>query len=102
MEHNLTKLSRLKSITLNDAERGVIRAHAAHLITTTPTPIESPYAKLFKKGVQHGLRIALSSFLFIVFVGGTVSAVANNALPGAPLYNVKRKLHTRQSVLKPE
>lgn len=89
MEHNLNKLSKIKSITLSDAERGAIRAHAMHLITTTPSPIESPYTRLFKKGVQHGLRIALSSFAFIIFIGGSVSAVADNALPGDPLYAFK-------------
>lgn len=89
MEHNLTKLSTIKSVSLTDAERGVLRAHALHLITTTPGPIESPYKQLFQKGVQHGLRIALSSFMFIIFIGGTVSAVADNALPGDPLYAFK-------------
>lgn len=89
MEHNLNNLSKLKSITLTDAERGIIRAHVAHLISTTPIPVKSPYTTLFQKGVQHGLRIALSSFVFIVFIGGTVSAVADNALPGDPLYTFK-------------
>ncbi len=89
MEHNLHTLNNLKSIHLTDAERGSLRAHAVYLTTTTPTPVRSPYATLFQKGVQHGLRIALSSFLFVVFVGGTVSAVADNALPGDPLYAFK-------------
>lgn len=89
MEHNLNKLSTLKSITLTDSERGRIRAHTTHLITTTPMSVKSPYATLFQKGVQHGLRIALSSFVFIIFIGGTVSAVADNALPGDPLYTFK-------------
>lgn len=86
MEQHLTKLNKIKSISLTEAERGLLRAHAAHVMVTKPSQsIES----LFRRGVHHGLRIALSSFLFVIFVGGSVSAVADNALPGDPLYSFK-------------
>ncbi len=87
MKHNLEQLSTLKSLTLSESERGLIRAHATHLIAHTPTP--NKLHSLFQRGVYHGLRIALSSFVFFVFVGGMCSAVADNALPGDPLYTFK-------------
>jgi uncharacterized protein YbcI len=86
MEQHLTKLNSIKTISLTEVERNLLRAHAAHIMVTKPSQsIES----LFRRGVHHGLRIALSSFLFVVFVGGSVSAVADNALPGDPLYSFK-------------
>lgn len=88
MENNLQKLNSLKEITLSESEKGLIRAHAHYLILNTPQAPQQVYS-LFQRGVQHGLRIALSSFLFFIFVGGTVSAVADNALPGDPLYAFK-------------
>lgn len=86
MEHKLAKLKNLKSLTLNDEERNLMRAHAARIVMATPVLVTDSF---FKRGVQHGLRIALSSMLFVVFIGGSVSAVANNALPGDPLYSFK-------------
>ncbi len=88
METNLTKLNKLKNINLTESEKGLIRAHAVYLMANTPQSPQRVYS-LFQIGVQHGLRIALSSFLFFVFVSGTVSAVADNALPGDPLYAFK-------------
>ncbi len=87
MNPNLEQLAKLKSITLTESESGLVRAHAAYLISNTRAP--QTIQSLFQRGVYHGLRIALSSFLFFIFVGGTVSAVADNALPGDPLYTFK-------------
>jgi len=88
---NLEQLHTLKSLSLTDAERGLVRAHAHYLIANTPVP--STYQSLFQRGVYHGLRIALSSFVFFIFVGGTVIAVANQALPGDSLYTVKTQFN---------
>jgi len=86
MEYKLEQLKKIKSITLSNEERGLIRSHASRLILTeTPAPVPS----LFFRGVQHGLRIALSAMFFVVFVGGSVSAIADSALPGDPLYAFK-------------
>lgn len=86
MEHKLQKLNTFKSVTMTVEERNMMRAHGAHVVTTMiPVITES----LFHSGVQYGLRIALSTFLFIVFVGGSVSVIANSALPGDPLYTFK-------------
>lgn len=86
MEDKLQQLNKFKQITLTDLERNQMRAHGAHVVTTMiPVVTES----LFHRGVQHGLRIALSTFLFTIFVGSSVSVVANSALPGDPLYAFK-------------
>ena len=86
MKHNLEQLNTLKSVTLSESERGLIRAHAAYLVAnTSPQHVQS----YFQRGIYMGLRIALSSFVFFIFIGGTVSAVADNALPGDPLYTFK-------------
>lgn len=85
MKYNFEQLKSLKSISLSESEKGVIRSHVAYIMQQTPQPVQS----LFQRGVYHGLRIALSSFLFFIFIGGTVSAVADNALPGDPLYAFK-------------
>ncbi|HEY0979952.1 MAG TPA: DUF5667 domain-containing protein [Candidatus Paceibacterota bacterium] len=87
MENKLHKLNALKSIHLSEEERGLIRAHVARLVTT-PLPA-TPIPSLFYNGVQHGLRMALSAMFFVVFVGGSVSAIADSALPGDPLYAFK-------------
>jgi hypothetical protein len=93
MENKLSKLKSLKKITLTDEERNLMRAHAARIIMSTPILVTESF---FKRGVQHGLRIALSSMLFIVFIAGSVSAVANNALPGDPfLYPIKKDINER-------
>ncbi len=87
MEEKLQQLHVLKSITLSEEERGLIRVHAARTIMTK-APV-SVVPSLFYHGVQHGLRMALSAMFFVVFVGGSVSAVADRALPGDPLYAFK-------------
>jgi hypothetical protein len=86
MDHLLSKLKTLKEVRLNDEERNLMRAHAARIVIATPVLVTESF---FRRGVQHGLRIALSSMLFVVFIGGSVSAVANTALPGDPLYSFK-------------
>lgn len=86
MEQKLQKLHTLKSLSLSQEERGLIRTHAAKMILEhEPKTVPS----LFFRGVQHGLRIALSAMFFVVFVGGSVSAIADSALPGDPLYTFK-------------
>lgn len=84
MEHKLSQLKKIQQITLSPEERALLRVHVAQAMHT---PRLQP--SYFEEGIQHGLRIALSSFLFVVFVGGSISAVASNALPGDPLYTFK-------------
>ncbi len=85
MKYNFEQLVQVKDIKLSESERGHIRAHLAHIMQQ-----ESVYRhSLLQRGIYHGLRIALSSFLFFIFIGGTISAVADNALPGDPLYAFK-------------
>ena len=86
MDNKLSKLKTFKKINLTDEERNLLRVHAARIVIASPVLVTESF---FKRGVQHGLRIALSSMLFIVFIAGSVSAVANNALPGDPLYSFK-------------
>jgi len=86
MEYKLEQLKKIKSITLSNEERGLIRSHAARLVMTE---VAAPVPSLFFRGVQHGLRMALSAMFFVVFVGGSVSAIADSALPGDPLYSFK-------------
>lgn len=85
MESKLSQLKQFKQIALSDEERAYLRGRIAQAVTA-PAPKAEP---IFQRGMQHGLRIALSSFLFVIFVGGSISAVASNALPGDPLYAVK-------------
>lgn len=89
MEHKLSQLKQFKQVVLSDEERAYLRGRLAQSITA-PAPLGE---SLFQRGMQHGLRIALSSFLFVVFVGGSISAVASNALPGDPLYVVKTDIN---------
>lgn len=86
MDKELSKLKNLKKITLTDEERSLMRAHAARIIMSSPVLVTESF---FKRGVQQGLRIALSSMLFVTFMIGSVFAVANNSLPGDPLYDWK-------------
>jgi len=85
MDHKFKQLHTFKNVTLSHEEKSLLRARMAHVIATPAGVTES----LFHKGVQHGLRIALSSFLFVVFVSGSISAIADSALPGDPLYSFK-------------
>jgi len=75
-----------KSVSLTDAEkmrlhRGVSFALHTHSYETKE--------HIIIIGLRHTLRITLSSFMFIVFVAGSVSAVADKALPGDALYTFK-------------
>lgn len=86
IEKHLEQLKMLKTISLSEQEKGILRAQVARgieLKRNTSKP------SIFYTGLQHGLRISLSTFLFIVFVGGSVSVVADNSLPGDPLYSFK-------------
>jgi hypothetical protein len=85
MEHKLSNLKKLQSIKLSDEERAYLRGRLSQMVMT-PAPSGR---LLFARGVQHGLSIALSSFLFVIFVGGSMSAVASKALPGDDLYGFK-------------
>lgn len=86
IEKKLAQLKTLKTISLTDEEKGVLRASIARRIQMArPVSQES----LLQLGVRHGLRIGLSTFLFMIFVGGSVSVVADNSLPGDPLYSFK-------------
>lgn len=86
IEKTLTQLKMLKTVSLTQEEKGVLRASVARNIQMArPVSQES----LLQLGVRHGLRIGLSTFLFMIFVGGSVSVVADNSLPGDPLYSFK-------------
>ncbi len=89
MEYKLNQLKQLKHVTLSDEERAYLRGRIAQAVTA-PAPAREG---IFQLGMQHGLRIALSSFLFVIFVGGSISAVASNALPGDPLYVIKTDIN---------
>ncbi len=86
IEKKIEQLKMLKQITLTEQEKGVLRAGIARGIQIAQS---KPQVSIFYTGIQHGLRIGLSTFLFIVFVGGSVSVVADNSLPGDPLYSFK-------------
>ena len=86
INNKLEQLKMLKNVHLTQEEKGALRASVARGIEfarSKPTP------SIFYTGIQHGLRIGLSTFLFIVFVGGSVSVIADNSLPGDPLYSFK-------------
>lgn len=89
MENELKKLNSLKEINLSESEKGLIRSHVNFLINNPLPKTQS----LWQRGIYHGLRVALSSLVFLVFVGGAVSAVADNALPGDPLYSFKLNIN---------
>jgi hypothetical protein len=86
IEKKIEQLKILKAISLTHKEKGILRASVARGIQITQS---RPQRSYFYTGIQHGLRIGLSTFLFIVFVGGSVSVVADNSLPGDPLYSFK-------------
>lgn len=85
MEHKLSNLRHIQQVTLSDEERAYLRGRLVQTVMA-PGPATAP---IFVRGLQHSLSIALSSFLFIIFVGGSMSAVASRALPGDPLYQFK-------------
>jgi hypothetical protein len=86
IDKKLEQLKMLKSISLTEKERSVLRASVARGIQTLES---KPRVSIFYTGLQHGLRIGLSTFIFIIFVGGSVSVVADNSLPGDALYSFK-------------
>lgn len=86
MENKLSKLANIKNSTLSDSERNLMRASLNHYVSLNPI---TPRVSILHMGIQHGLRIALSSSLFVVLVCGSISVVASNSLPGDPLYSFK-------------
>lgn len=86
IEKKIEQLKMLKEITLTQEERGILRASVARGIQIARS---KPQVSIFYRGMEHGLRIGLSTFLFMVFVGGSVSVIADNSLPGDPLYSFK-------------
>ncbi|MDQ5931006.1 MAG: hypothetical protein QG674_172, partial [Patescibacteria group bacterium] len=86
IEKKIEQLKMLKDIHLSSDERAILRASIARNIQISRS---TPVVSIFHRGIQHGLRISLSTFLFVVFVGGSVSVVADNSLPGDPLYSFK-------------
>lgn len=85
IEKKIEQLKMLK-VSLTPEEKGALRASVARGIQVAQS---NPRVSIFYTGIQHGLRIGLSTFLFIIFVGGSVSVVADNSLPGDPLYSFK-------------
>ena len=86
IEKKIEQLKTLRQVSLTQEEKGILRASVARGIQIARS---TPRVSIFYTGIQHGLRIGLSTFLFIVFVGGSVSVVADNSLPGDPLYSFK-------------
>lgn len=86
IDKKIEQLKILKDITLSEEERGILRANIARNIQTAKVTRKISY---FHNGIKHGLRIGLSTFLFIIFVGGSVSVIADNSLPGDALYSFK-------------
>jgi hypothetical protein len=94
MEHELKKLSSiLKEINLTQDERARLRARMATFVMEHPSREHLP---VYQQLIEHGIRIVLSAFLFAIFVGGSVSVIADNALPGDPLYSFK--VHVNEEV----
>lgn len=75
-----------KSVSLTDAEKSRLRSGVAFMMHTRPYEAKEHIVMI---GLRHTLRIALSSFMFLFFVAGSVSAVADKALPGDALYTFK-------------
>ncbi|MEI6022544.1 MAG: hypothetical protein WCQ32_01745 [bacterium] len=86
MENKLQKLQSFKEIKLTPDEKASLRARMAYQMSITPV---MPRISWIQKSAQHGLRIVLSTSMFVVFVCGSISVVANSALPGDPLYAFK-------------
>lgn len=102
MEDKLQQLNSLKRITLSTAEQNKMRSVLARHVQETPLETQS----VFESFVSHSLRLVLSSFLFFILIGGSVSALANSSLPGDPLYsfklNVNEKVQERLTKNTPE
>lgn len=86
MEDKLKQLKSIKHFSLTEAERALLRGKLARMIQQYPA---TEHQSLLQRVLHHGLQLALTSFLFLVFIGGSVSAVANSSLPGDPLYTFK-------------
>lgn len=82
-----------KSVSLTDDEKAHLRSRVAFMIHTHPYETKE---HIFMIGLRHTLRIALSSFMFLFFVAGSVSAVADKALPGDALYSFK--IHVNEEI----
>lgn len=93
MENKLEQLKNLKKISLTDLERSSMRLKLSRAMSDFPSVEKHSF---IEHGMYHGLRLALSSFMFLILIGGGVSAVANNSLPGDPLY--KFKLNVNEEV----
>lgn len=93
MEHELQKLANiLKHETLSQDEAARLRARLSTYIINHPTKESLPvYHRIF----EHTMRIALSTFLFIIFVGGSISVIADNSLPGDKLYAIKTGINEK-------
>lgn len=89
MEDKLKQLHILKNISLSEEERGSLRAHLTQTVSANVCIPPTSLSVYFSKGIQHGLRMSLSALFFVIFVGGSVSAIADSALPGDPLYTFK-------------
>jgi len=94
MEHHLHNLSKILHETrLTQEESARLRARLTTYTLEHPIKEHLP---LYQRALEHGMRIALSTFLFMIFVGGSVSVIADNALPGDPLYSFK--VHVNEEV----
>ncbi len=91
MKYKLSTIRHFSQVTLSDEERAYLRGRMAQVVSSPITAGDS--LPLFQRGMHHGLRIALSSFLLVIFAGGSISAIASNALPGDPLYVVKTDIN---------
>lgn len=89
MEDKLKQLHTFKTVSLSDEERGSLRANLSYTVSANVCVPAATLSTYFSRGIQHGLRISLSVLFFVVFVGGSVSAIADSALPGDPLYTFK-------------
>lgn len=75
-----------KSVSLTDNEKDRLRSGVSFAMHSRPYEMREHILVI---GLRHTLRIALSSFMFLIFVAGSVSAVADRALPGDALYTFK-------------
>lgn len=89
MEDKLKQLHIFKTVSLSEEERGSLRARLTQTVSANVCIPPSSLSVYFSKGIQHGLRMSLSALFFVIFVGGSVSAIADSALPGDPLYTFK-------------
>ena len=97
MEHKLHSLKKFKTNRLSHDEKSVLRARLTRTISMHP--VKERLSPLHTT-LHHGLRIALSTSIFVIFVAGSISVVADNAQPGDPFYAVKVSINEKvKSVL---